>query len=927
MISLPKTCLGCPLYDSHKGFSALEGDGSSGLMVIAESLGRAEEKDGLPLRPRAPSGGVFQKAINTSGLTELRRTATITNTIRCKAEAPYPREALDHCRQYLDAAIAERKPRFILALGDVPLQELSLTKGTQAELRGFVLPSRYSVPMLASFHPSRIARGDWKLFGILMQDIRRADSFARKGIPERRQTQYIIDPTTNQIRDYIERLRSDITLPISYDTETPELIGEKSNGKTIMLMQFSSEVGTGMALTVDRMDAAKVIMALGNPKWGWADRTFDRALLRANGFTLNGELHDLMNAHAHLQSGLMSTKDETSGEKNIPAKLMSLQSCTSLYFPWERPWKRMVKDFMEANPEASHDELMTVVKQYGCIDVDTTLRDGLKLFAALRSGDLYDGYYEHKFRFSFVLDDLHDTGLPVDRGRQEKVRTQIQSEDARLLRELQSLVPEELQALHPEFGYVNVPSKRTNPEKPSIQEIIDNGYDATSPPLIELGNTRGYLTQRMVTADVINKVEVECVECEGVGTVAGVRKPKKCAKCKGYGWRSVKDGRISRDELRWALALFNPNSSQHIIAYLKYRDYPIPLHIDTKRPTTGQKEIEALIDDTDDEALKVVSKIKKLTKLGGTYCGGDWVPGEDGRVHGTFRFGTASGQTSCTAPNQQQWPSHSDPDDEWLVPIMAQIKSCIRAEPGHVFVKIDAKGAHSRQQAWLAEDSDYYRLANLGSHAFVTAHYVGVPDKDRLLQMDDVALLKRLNEIKKQYDYEYNFAKRVSFNMQYLGGAQKAAHTLRVPVMQVVELMDMIKNRIFPKSFNDYPRSVARRLKQHPRLVSAHKACRWIWDGDEQQAVAFSVASEFHAHWQSGLVRLREKGLTRRFPLTNFCHDDAWFHVLEADVDDCIAECRTELEKPSTVLVNSLGHFQVNTEVQVGYDMLNLRDV
>jgi uracil-DNA glycosylase family 4 len=150
MIPLPKTCISCPLYSEHKGFSRLEGDGSSGLMVIAESLGRNEERDSLPLRPNAPSGGVFQKAVDMSGLS--RPSRTLTNIIRCKAEAPYPPEAVAQCRQYLDAAVEERKPSFILALGDVPLQELSLIKGQQSSLRGYVLPSRYNIPMIATFH-------------------------------------------------------------------------------------------------------------------------------------------------------------------------------------------------------------------------------------------------------------------------------------------------------------------------------------------------------------------------------------------------------------------------------------------------------------------------------------------------------------------------------------------------------------------------------------------------------------------------------------------------------------------------------------------------------------------------------------------------------------------------------------------------------
>lgn len=922
MIPLPPTCIGCPLHGERKGFSLLEGDGSSGLMVLAESLGRNEEKDSLPLRPYAPSGGVFQKAVKGAALD--RRVMTVTNSIRCKAEAPYPPEAIQQCQQYLDQAVAERRPRFILALGDVPLQSLSTVRGTQSDLRGYVLPSIYGVPMLGTYHPSRIARGDWKLYGIFLHDLRRAESLARKGVPEPRPTTYLLDPTTEQIRDYITRLQADPTLPISYDTETPELIGIPSDGKTIMLIQFSSKVGTGMALTPDRMEAARLIMALPNPKWGWADRTFDRALLRANGFILNGELHDLMNAHAHLQPHLMSNKDETSGEKNIPAKLMSLQSCFSLYEPWEGPWKNMVREFMERYPDA---DPMPTVKEYGCMDVDRTLRTGERLFKSLRSGGLYEGYMEHKFRFSFVLDDLTTVGLPVDRERQTVVRNQITAEDKRLLRELQGLVPERLQALHPEQGYVrdSTPIMYNGTKVPLI-DVVSNGYDPLEPPLIELSNSHGYLVQREVTAKVQNWFEFECDNCYGRGEYAGKTKWRKCAPCKGTGKLRSRDGFREERVMRWGLALFNPNSSAHIIAYLTHMDYKIPLHIDTKRPTTGQKEIEALIDDTDDETLKVVARIKKLTKLGGTYCGGDWIPKEDGRVHGVFRFGTASGQTSCAKPNQQQWPSHYDPDDEWLMPIMDQIKACIRAPAGYVFVKMDAKGAHSRQQAWLAEDAAYYRLANLGSHAFVTAHYVGVPDRNELLAMEDNALSKRLKEIKKQYDYEYNFAKRVSFNMQYLGGPEKAAHTLRVPVMQVVELMEMIKNRIFPKSFKDYPETVKKRLRESPRLVSAQKSCRWIFDNDVQQAVAFCVANEFHCHWQSGLVRLRETGLTRKYPLTNFCHDDAWFLVREEQVDGCIAECQPELERPSSVLVNSLGAFQVNTEVQVGYDMLNMRD-
>lgn len=478
------------------------------------------------------------------------------------------------------------------------------------------------------------------------------------------------------------------------------------------------------------------------------------------------------------------------------------------------------------------------------------------------------GYYQHRFKLSAVLDDLSTTGLPVDRERQSALRDYIATEETRLLAELQRLIPREL-----------LPFKE---------------YKGWPKDLRESVKAAGLYVKRCLP--------VQFPEFVAAG-----------------GYEFV-------EEVLTKLLPFNPDSHQQILNYLRYMNYEIPLHIDTKKPTTGQKEIESLILDTDDAVLKTIAKAKKLTKLGGVYCSGDWMPGSDGRVHGTFRFGTTVGQTSCVRPNQQQFPGHSDPDDLWLTPIMEAIKGCIRAQPGHVFVKLDAKGAHSRMQAFLAEDASYYRLSNLGTHAFNTAHYVGVEDRDTLLAMADGPLLKRLKEIKKQYDWEYNFAKRVSFNMQYLGGAEKAAHTLRVPVLQVVALMELIKG-LFPKSFKEFPEKVRRQMKQHPRLMSQQGACRWLWEPDIQQGVAFAVANEFHCHWQSGLIRLHERGLMQKYEACNFCHDDIWFHVREKLADECIERCREELEQPSSVLVNSLGHFQVNTEVQRGYDMQHLEDV
>ena len=399
------------MLHNGRGFSALEGDGSNGLLVVAESLGRKEERAGLPLRPDAPSGGVFQKALDVGKLS--RSQLTITNTIRCKAEAPYPREALDQCRQYLDQAVEERQPKLILALGDVPLRELSLVGGSISELRGYILPSRYGVPLLATYHPSYLARGAYGvLFGAFLHDIKRAYQFASKGIPLKLETNYVTEPSSTDISDYLERLRADSGLPAAHDIETEDILGIKGpprwEDKKIIQVQFSSRVGKALVLSWPRhQEAIKAIYATPNPKWGWNCRLSDIPALRGAGVVLNGELHDLMNAWLHLQPNFASGKDASDSEdKGVPAKLASLQSCVSFYYPQEGPWKEMVeKAVSEASTrllwlcqqedrKPSGEELLAylygdasvqeTLRWYGARDADMTFRVGLKIFSSLK---------------------------------------------------------------------------------------------------------------------------------------------------------------------------------------------------------------------------------------------------------------------------------------------------------------------------------------------------------------------------------------------------------------------------------------------------------------------------------------------------------------------------------------------------------------
>jgi len=492
------------------------------------------------------------------------------------------------------------------------------------------------------------------------------------------------------------------------------------------------------------------------------------------------------------------------------------------------------------------------------------------------------GYYRHKYLLSMALDDLSERGLPVDRARQSALRNHIETDETTLLADLQALVPEEVRPSNRKDGYKNLPKDLRAALKLAGLVVPKAKLDYYYTHHYDLCNELGYF---------IRSLDGE------------------------FGLVKVLD--------------FNPNSSQQLLHYIEHRGYPIPRHIDTGKPTTGQAEIEKLVEQTNDPLLKLVQKLRKLTKLGGTYCNGDWVPGEDGRVHTSFKVSsTASGQTAATNPNIQQFPEHFNPEDEWIADIVHRVKDCIRAEPGHKLVKVDARGAHGRMQGFLAEDAPYYRLANLDLHSYNTAHYLRLPDRYQLLDLDDVALSRRLKEIKRAHEHDRNFKlKRVAYLMQFMGGAEKAYKILTAfdSVIEVQQLMDMIKT-LFPKAFKDFPASVEQRMKQYPRLISPSGGCRWFWDYDLQQAVAFSVSNPFHCHVQDALIRLWERGALLKYEGVNFTHDAVWMHPRVELVDEAIAVAKEEFERPSEILVNSLGAFQCMSDAQVGDVLSEMED-
>jgi uracil-DNA glycosylase family 4 len=309
--------------------------------VLAEALGEQEVADGgLPLRPSAPSGSIFERAIRRVGYD--RDQFVIFNTIPTHPpknwiNPRWERSAIEWGRTYVDRVIRDYKPRCILALGNVALKALTGLSGEGrgvGHMRGWVLKGASSPPVIATYHPSFIRREAMPLFPVLMHDIKLAVAVANTRVGERVKffspvvwrdweyegfkprgaeeplvpDGYQTHPTVEDAERFLEEAQDAVLC--AYDIETPRSGGEDDTdelGETkILSIQFSIKAGSGIYLPwhAPYDDIARRILALPNDKAGANVWRFDDPLLRKHGCELNGRIHDIRWAWHHLQPDL-----------------------------------------------------------------------------------------------------------------------------------------------------------------------------------------------------------------------------------------------------------------------------------------------------------------------------------------------------------------------------------------------------------------------------------------------------------------------------------------------------------------------------------------------------------------------------------------------------------------------------------------------
>lgn len=151
-------CARCPLSQTRKNVVPGEGVPQPLVLVVGEGPGAEEDEQGRPFVGKA--GQLLDKMLAAINLSR-DKNCYIANIVKCRPPMnrdPAPQES-QACRSFLDAQIHVLKPKMILAMGRVALQNLLDTSIGINKMRGQIVDFN-GIPFMATFHPSALLRDE-----------------------------------------------------------------------------------------------------------------------------------------------------------------------------------------------------------------------------------------------------------------------------------------------------------------------------------------------------------------------------------------------------------------------------------------------------------------------------------------------------------------------------------------------------------------------------------------------------------------------------------------------------------------------------------------------------------------------------------------------------------------------------------------------
>lgn len=393
---------------------------------------------------------------------------------------------------------------------------------------------------------------------------------------------------------------------------------------------------------------------------------------------------------------------------------------------------------------------------------------------------------------------------------------------------------------------------------------------------------------------------------------------------------------------RWAVEEeWLPTSSLDVLRYLEVMGYPIPRDPKTRKPTTGEMELEILLgkleqDSIYDAVLPHVLAARKMKKGRGYLL--DRVLGRDARMHPEFTFLPETGRLSSRNPNFQNQPQGRDDTTAWdLVEqkIARLIRSTVVPTPGYVLMEADWRSMEALLLSYFANDPSYARISRLGAHAYLLSHILNQPAS---LEWDDKKLGAYLSKLKKDHDAAYKVAKIANLADTYDVGVVKLAKVLKVSRTRAQEIKD-IRKKAFPLIAQW---QLATRLRAHNegKLMNPfgyvmyfwnvfdrpHKPRRdgklWVPGAQAHECLAFLPQSSNAAMLRQILLEFAALHLDWMFLLVPI-HDALLVEVREEMVMEGAATLRRLMQRPWSELQG----LSVEVDIKVGKNWNEMKEM
>lgn len=446
-------CDGCSYQPTGVRRVNPDGSGSNGVMLVGDSPWIEEVGVGKPFV--GASGRYLDGILSKRGLD--REAFTVTNSLWCKPPSlgmndtpeKYPEAQLasQQCKPYLDALIAERMPRVLVALGNVALRRLTGFDGIEAN-HAYVLQTLYGIPCIPTFHPSSLIQGNWNLTIAFVLAIAKAMECASGSFRET-PTKVIEDPDPSYI---VYPSNGDIFTPLMCDIETPKSLkgaseeeAEDDPSYQIIRMGFSVTPWQGVSFPFegDYIRRARELIRRARLLLFW-NKNYDLPRLRAAGFELHPDVQvvDAMWAWHWLYS-------------DLPKAL----AFAAPFFYNGPPWKHL------ASQRPGYYNGMDNAVQMG-------IYQGTK--AQLEKDGRWQRFWDHCVRVDPIYVRMGGKGVKVDRMARATFMEALEGEAKKELVKVQELCPPSLIKVQESFKKLNPPSSKILNSKSIAKRLISS---------------------------------------------------------------------------------------------------------------------------------------------------------------------------------------------------------------------------------------------------------------------------------------------------------------------------------------------------------------------------------------------------------------------------------------------------------------------